>query len=68
MAKNSMDMTSGNLFKKIILYSIPIILTSVLQLLYNACDLMVVGKFAENGTEALAAVQIEFRIEMGVSY
>lgn len=56
MAKNSMDMTSGNLFKKIILYSIPIILTSVLQLLYNACDLMVVGKFAENGTEALAAV------------
>jgi putative MATE family efflux protein len=56
MAKNSMDMTSGNLFKKIILYSIPIILTSVLQLLYNACDLMIVGKFAENGTEALAAV------------
>lgn len=56
MAKNNMDMTSGNLFKKIILYSIPIILTSVLQLLYNACDLMVVGKFAENGTEALAAV------------
>lgn len=56
MARNDMDMTSGNLFKKIIIYSIPIILTSVLQLLYNACDLMIVGKFAENGTEALAAV------------
>lgn len=56
MTKNNMDMTSGNLFKKIIIYSIPIILTSVLQLLYNACDLMIVGKFAENGTEALAAV------------
>ena len=49
-------MTTGNLLKKIIIYSIPIILTSVLQLLYNACDLMIVGKFAENGTEALAAV------------
>ena len=56
MGRNNIDMTSGNLFKKIIIYSIPIILTSVLQLLYNACDLMVVGKFAENGTEALAAV------------
>lgn len=56
MSKNNMDMTSGNLFKKIILYSIPIVLTSLLQLLYNACDLMVVGKFAENGTQALAAV------------
>ena len=56
MTKNNMDMTSGNLLKKIIIYSIPIILTSVLQLLYNACDLMIVGKFAENGTEALAAV------------
>ena len=56
MNKNNMDMTTGNLLKKIIIYSIPIILTSVLQLLYNACDLMIVGKFAENGTEALAAV------------
>lgn len=56
MAKRDIDMTTGNLFKKIIIYSIPIILTSVLQLLYNACDLMVVGKFAYNGTEALAAV------------
>ena len=56
MAKYDIDMTSGNLFKKIILYSIPIILTSVLQLLYNACDLMIVGKFAYNGDKALAAV------------
>ena len=52
--KYELDMTSGNLFKKIILYTIPILLTSLLQILYNACDVMVVGKFA--GEESLAAV------------
>jgi len=56
MAKKELDMTNGNLFQKIIIYSVPIMLTSILQLLYNACDLMVVGKFASNGEEALAAV------------
>ena len=54
MAKYELDMTSGNLFKKIITYTIPIMLTGILQLLYNAADVAVVGKFA--GEEALAAV------------
>ena len=48
------DMTSGNLFKNLIVYAIPLILTGILQLLYNAADVAVVGQFA--GTEALAAV------------
>ena len=56
MKKYEMDMTSGNLFKKIIVYTIPIILTGVLQLLYNAADVAIVGKFAEDGERALAAV------------
>ena len=30
-----MDMTSGNLFKKIVRFSIPLMLTGILQLLYN---------------------------------
>lgn len=49
-----MDMTEGPLFSKIIRYSIPLILTGILSLLYNAADLIVVGRFS--GTEALAAV------------
>jgi putative MATE family efflux protein len=49
-----MDMCSGNLLQKIILFSIPLIFTGILQLLYNAADLVVVGKFA--GDESLAAV------------
>lgn len=52
--KKEMDMTSGNLLKKIIVFSIPVILSSCLQLLYNAVDLAVVGKFC--GHQSLAAV------------
>lgn len=49
-----MDMTEGPLFKKLVAYAIPIMLTGILQLLFNAADLIVVGRFA--GRTALAAV------------
>lgn len=48
------DLTSGPLLKKIVLFSIPLALSSVLQLLFNAADVVVVGRFA--GSAALAAV------------
>ena len=51
-----MDMTEGPLFKKLVAYAIPIMLTGILQLLFNAADLIVVGRFA--GRTALAAVEI----------
>lgn len=47
-------MTSGPFFKKILIFSFPLMLTGVLQLIYNAADVMVVGRFA--GPESLAAV------------
>lgn len=53
-SSRSMDMTNGPLLGKVIRYSIPVMLTSILQLLYNAADIVVVGRFA--GTTALAAV------------
>ena len=49
-----MDLTSGPLLPKILLYTVPLILSGVLQLLFNAADLVVVGHFS--GEEALAAV------------
>lgn len=49
-----LDMTSGPLMKKMILFTIPIMLSGVLQLLFNAADIIVVGKFA--GDNAMAAV------------
>ena len=55
MAKSyRMDMTEGNLLPKILLFSFPLMLSSLLQLLFNAADIIVVGRFA--GHQALAAV------------
>ena len=48
------DMCSGPIFKNAILYTIPIILTGLLQLLFNAADLMVVGWFG--GSNSVGAV------------
>ena len=47
-------MTEGPLFRGIVLYTIPIILTNVLQLLFNAADLIVVGRFC--GSISVGAV------------
>ncbi len=54
MHSNSSDLTEGPLLKKIILYTIPIILTGILQLLFNAADLVVVGRYC--GSISVAAV------------
>ena len=53
---SKVDMLNGPLLGKIIVYTIPIILSGLLQLAYNAADMIVVGKFAQNSTHALAAV------------
>ncbi len=47
------DMTKGALLPKILLFSIPLLISSVLQLLFNAADIVVVGQFA--GDEKLGA-------------
>lgn len=52
--KYEMDMCNGPLFSKLIIFSIPLILSGMLQLLFNAADIIVVGRFA--GETALAAV------------
>ena len=50
----TMDMTQGPLFSQIFFFALPIMLSGILQLLFNAADTIVVGRFA--GNEALAAV------------
>lgn len=54
MHGRSSDMCEGPLISKIILYTIPIILTGVLQLLFNAADLVVVGRCC--GSNSVGAV------------
>ncbi len=49
-----MDMCSGPILGKVLSYSLPLMLSGVLQLLFNAADVIVVGRFA--GSQSLAAV------------
>jgi len=48
------DMIHGPLLGKLLLFALPLILSGILQLLFNAADIIVVGQFT--GSEALAAV------------
>ena len=54
MKKSQMDMLHGPLLRNIIFYTVPIILTSLLQLLFNAADLVIVGQY--RGSVSVAAV------------
>lgn len=54
MKKANVDMLNGPLFGNIVRFTIPIILSSILQLLFNAADLVVVGQFC--GSVSVAAV------------
>ena len=50
----TIDMCEGSILKKLLLFAMPLIASSILQLFFNAADVIVVGKFA--GDHALAAV------------
>ncbi len=52
--KKNIDMLSGSLVDKILLYAIPLAATAILQQLFNVADIAVVGQFV--GKEAMAAV------------
>ncbi|MCR4821962.1 MAG: MATE family efflux transporter, partial [Treponema sp.] len=54
MTKNQIDMTSGAILPKLVKFALPLILSSILQLLFNAADIVVVGRYA--GDNSLAAV------------
>ena len=51
---NQMDMLNGSIFNKILLFALPLAISSILQQLFNSVDVSVVGRFASS--EALAAV------------
>ena len=49
MAKKDMNMIEGPIFRKLVMYTLPILATGILQLLYNFADSFVVSRFAEDG-------------------
>ena len=52
--KYEMDMCSGSILGKVLLFALPLMFSSILQLLFNAADIIVVGRYA--GDNSLAAV------------
>jgi Na+-driven multidrug efflux pump len=52
--QHEMNMVRGPILSKVIRFSLPVMLTGILQLLYNAADIIVVGQYSDK--EALAAV------------
>ena len=52
--KYEMDMTDGPLLPKVLMFALPLMVSGILQLLFNAADMVVVGRWA--GKECLAAV------------
>ena len=52
--KYEIDMCNGTLMDKLISFAIPLMLSGILQLMFNAVDIIVVGRFS--GSQSLAAV------------
>ena len=52
--KYEIDMCNGSIMDKLVTFAFPLMLTSILQLMFNAVDIIVVGRFS--GSQALAAV------------
>jgi len=53
---HSMDLTQGSVFKKLVVFAFPLLLTNLMQQFYHAADVIVVGNFAQDSTTSLAAV------------
>lgn len=73
LKNREIDMTTGSLFPKIIAFAVPLIVTSILQLLFNSADMIVVGQFVSNdavgavgSTGSLNALMINLAIGLSV--
>ena len=55
---STLDMTKGSILKNLVVFAIPLALTSLLQLLFNAADIIVVGQFSDPdiATNAVASI------------
>lgn len=72
MKPNTKDLTQGPLGKQVLFFSLPLMLSNVLQILFNMSDVAIVGKFAGPGplgsvgsTVILVALFTGFLIGMG---
>ena len=45
--KNAIDMTGGSLWKNILVFSLPLMMTQMLEVLFNLSDVAIAGKYAD---------------------
>ena len=61
MRANSVDMLNGPLLPNIWVFSVPLMLTNLLQMLFQAADTVVVGRFAgQHGIEMCGSISLPF--------
>lgn len=56
MSRANVEMTQGSIVKNMLLFALPLALSSILQTMYNMADMAVVGQNADGGTAAVAAI------------
>ena len=56
MRRANVEMTQGSIVKNMLLFALPLALSSILQTMYNMADMAVVGQSADGGTAAVAAI------------
>jgi putative MATE family efflux protein len=66
MVKIEKDLTTGSVFRKMMLFALPLVATNVIQSLYNAADMFVVGNFA--GPASISGVSIGGQITMMLTF
>ena len=54
--KHEIDMIHGPLFGKMMLFTFPLMITALLQLVFNAADMIVAGRYAANGAASISAI------------
>ena len=61
---NTIDMTKGSIVKNLLSFAIPLILTSLLQLAFNAADIIVIGQFTD---PAISLINLLVNLFLGLS-
>lgn len=61
------DLTKGSVGKQLISFSIPFLLSNLLQAFYSVADMIIVGNFSENGDIGMSAVNIGSQINILVT-
>jgi len=65
LAKFSKDLTTGNVFRQLVVFAVPFFLSNLVQSVYSVADMMILGHFG--GTNSMAAVNTSSQIAVIVT-